>query len=375
MAIPCWCWPLPESQNKNPVSLLSVPYAFLFPGQNKTKEGIHSWPTLLFPLFCPIASHDLLDQKAQWNAKSVPTLTPFPAYHGFINFDSTPSQYISHFVNLQKFGISWPMGARGPQFKSLIRSSTSLKKLCLPCFSLLLMQADGEQIPQPHLLNMNEPCHNTTTRSSDKLSTVLRKASELYGHFVKMHLSQMHIWPFLFCLSQVPSELSPLWAEKPLPGLIGSQSFFTFTSTLCTVPLTALRALAFKIPLLQFFLFQKWWFSHTTLRLGSTSIQIPDSEVHLNLSLSIPLCLFSNQPKTSCRTIYSPGMGKSCLDFATAPDINSYKNRKGTLGCPQVCLHEFFKKEEDALCLTCHYPKRITYNVIQLNILSKIAKV
>lgn len=242
---------------------------------------------LLLPMISWTRKHnEMLNQS--------PPLTPFPAYHGFINFDSTPYQYISHFVNLQKFGILWPMGAHGPQFKSLIRSSTSLKKLCLPCFRLLLMQADGEQIPQPRLLNMNEPCHNTTTMSSDKLSTVLRKASELYGHFVKMHLSQMHIWPFLFCLSQVPSELSPLWAEKPLPGLIWSQSFFTFTSTLCTVALTALRALAFKIPLLQFFLLQKWWFSYTTLRLGSTSIHIPDSEVHLNLSLSIPLCLFSN---------------------------------------------------------------------------------
>ena len=59
---------------------------------------------------------------------------------------------------------------------------------------------------------------------------------------------------------------------------------------------TALRALAFKdIPLLQFCFLQEWQFSYTTLRLALSLTHIPNSEVHLNLPFSSPLCLFPNQ--------------------------------------------------------------------------------
>lgn len=188
------CLPIPRQRNKI----------------NKEKkfmtDNLISFSLLayLFSLSGTESLNELLNQS--------PSLTPFLAYHAFINFNSLPYWYISHVVILWKFVISWPLGACGPQFKSLIRSSSSLKNSCQPRFSLPLIQANGGQTPQPHLLNMYESCHNRTTMSSDKLSIFLREALELYGHCVEMHLSQMHIWPFLSSLSQVPPELSPIWA-------------------------------------------------------------------------------------------------------------------------------------------------------------------
>lgn len=76
-----------------------------------------------------------------------------------------------------------------------------LEKLRQSSFSLQLVQADGGQTPPTCLLNKNESCCNWIAMLSDKLS-VSWEASELHRQCVKMHLSQMHIWPFHSCLSQ-----------------------------------------------------------------------------------------------------------------------------------------------------------------------------
>ena len=183
IAIPRGCWPLPVSENKTPVFLQSILYAFLFPG-HRGGERERKYLTKHLTFLSPLSSLFPLSLGTESLSELLfqpPSLTPHPDYHAFINFDSLCYWYTSHVTSPWKSGNSWPQEACGPQFRSLISSSLEKKKknFCQPGFILPLVQADDGQTPQPCLLNMNESCNDRIAMPSDKLSIFLRQASGL----------------------------------------------------------------------------------------------------------------------------------------------------------------------------------------------------
>lgn len=90
-----------------------------------------------------------------------------------------------------------------------------------------------------------------------------------------------------------------------------------------------------KIPFLLFFVLPKWQFSYTTVRLALPSMKTPNSEVHLNLSLSIPQCLFlSGQSEDLLQNILPDHLlpwnleGPFREHFTTACNTNSFNPKR-----------------------------------------------
>lgn len=130
IAIPRGCWPLPVSENKTPVFLQSILYAFLFPG-HRGGERERKYLTKHLTFLSPLSSLFPLSLGTESLSELLfqpPSLTPHPDYYAFINFDSLCYWYTSHVTSPWKSGNSWPQEACGPQFRSLISSSLEKKK-------------------------------------------------------------------------------------------------------------------------------------------------------------------------------------------------------------------------------------------------------